>query len=512
VQDITEREERHQRMVEALAASEERARLAFERAADAMLLLDREATITQANDQAAVLTGRPLADLVGRKLSTLFSKEQLRRTPFQVEQVRAGETVVSERRLLRADGAEVPVEMSSRRLVDGLAQAIIRDLTERRRLEEQLLQARKLEAVGRLAAGVAHDFNNLLVVILSGCDYLRDEPLSVEQREEVEQIRGAGARAANLVSQLLTFSRKGRSNPVRTDLNAAVSRIEKLLRRTIGEDVALEVVQGAEPWPIEIDPTHLDQVLMNLAVNARDAMPDGGWLRIETRNEVLRVERGDGPAVRFASLVVSDGGAGIAPEVKPHIFEPFFTTKPGGEGTGLGLSTIFGIVHQAGGRIGVESEPGRGTTFRLSFPIAADAAAEATPEPDRGEAAPAGETVLVVEDDDGVRRSVVRMLESCGFRVLQAANGHEALDRARGARLDVALVDVVMPAMPGSELAERLREVQPDVVVAFQSGYADQKSQRLPPGAPFIQKPFTADALMRFLLASLRGGRGRGVP
>jgi PAS domain S-box-containing protein len=512
--DISER----LRAEEAYRASEGRLRQILETMDEGVWMVDAAGTTIYANRRMALFCGVEPGAMVGRPFRDFVpaaNRKDVWRLREQAARARGEPREIGYR---RADGTELHLMASASPVSDldgGLVGwvAVFMDVTQHRRTEEQLRQAQKMEAVGRLASGIAHDFNNLLVIILSGCDFLLQRPdRDGEVRTEVEQIRAAGERAANLVSQLLTFSRKGRVNPVRHDLNAAVGRMEKLLRRTIGEDIALEVVQVADPWPVRIDPTHLDQVLMNLAVNARDAMPRGGWVRIETRNDARGPGPGgadDVPPGRWATLLVSDGGAGMAPEVRAHIFEPFFTTTESGRGTGLGLSTVFGIVEQAGGRIAVESEPGRGTSFRLHFPVAEDAPAAEAPTPSRGERVARGETVLVVEDDAEVRRSVVRMLEESGFRALAAADGHEALARAGEGTVDLVLSDVVMPGMLGSELAERIRALHPGLPVAFQSGYADSRSHRLPADALLLRKPFTRAALEEFVLGALRGAPGR---
>jgi PAS domain S-box-containing protein len=467
--------------------------------------LDADGVFTLSEGKGLEVLGLRPGEVVGRSVYDVY--REYPQITADARRALAGETLTSLARLgpLGFECHWAPVRDEAGRVAGVSGVAI--DVSKRLRAEEQLLQAQKMEAVGRLASGIAHDFNNLLVVILAGCDFLLQgqEPGS-ELRTEVEHIRAAGQRAANLVSQLLTFGRRGRANPVVCQLNAAVTRIEKLIRRTIGEDIEVQVDLAPDLWPVELDPTQLDQVLMNLAVNARDAMPGGGWLRIETRNLETRGEpgaAGDPPPGRWACLAVSDGGSGMSPEVRARVFEPFFTTKEGGKGTGLGLSMVFGIVQQAGGHIAVESEPGRGTTFRLWFPAAADGSrAEEAPPSRAGEVA-RGETVLLVEDDAQVRRSVARMLEGIGFRVVQASDGPEALARAEEGKVDLVLTDVVMPGMLGTELAERLRARWPELPVAFQSGYTDAETHRLPPGARLLRKPFTEEALRELVAGML---------
>jgi CheY-like chemotaxis protein len=363
--------------------------------------------------------------------------------------------------------------------------------------------------VGRLASGVAHDFNNLLVAILTSSAFLAEAlPEGDPRRQDAVEIHDAGDRAARLVRQLLAFARRSAVNPVPTDLNAVIVGFERLLRRTIGEDVRVEARLAEGLWPTRIDPGNVEQVVMNLAVNARDAMPGGGTLRLETHNEEVPPGSDLGvPPGRYAVLVVEDTGAGIPPDVLPRIFEPFFTTKRPGQGTGLGLSTVHGIVEQARGRISVDAAPGRGARFTLRLPACDEAPA---PGPRATvEAAPRGhgERVLLVEDDDGVRATLRRVLERGGYRVTEAASGREALDRFRTAA-DVALVlsDSVMPEGSGQALAAAIRGGPRAVPVVLMSGYSDRESGP----DPVIAKPFTATALLVALRRALEGGAVEG--
>ncbi len=377
-------------------------------------------------------------------------------------------------------------------------------------LQDQLRQAQKMEAVGRLAGGIAHDFNNLLTAITGYGDLLMaslapDDP----RRADVEQIRKATDRAATLTKQLLAFGRRQVLQPRVLDLNAVVADMEKMLRRLIGEDIELVTVPGPGLWRVKADPGQLEQVLMNLAVNARDAMPHGGRLIIETANVELdeayarrHVAVRPGP---YVLLAVSDTGCGMDAETLGHVFEPFFTTKEPGKGTGLGLATVYGIVKQSGGNIWVYSEPGRGTTFKIYLPRvdapleAAGAAAAAA-----SAAGPAGgrETLLLVEDDDGVRVLAREVLRRKGYRVLEARDGREALRRSETHDGPIALVvtDLVMPGLGGREVFARLAVRRPDLRVLYTSGYTDAAIFRqsvFEPGTAFISKPFTPDALAR---------------
>jgi len=400
----------------------------------------------------------------------------------------------------------------SRRAEEAL-DAMNRDLERRveegtlelRKKEEELLQAQKMEAVGRLAGGVAHDFNNLLSVIL-GCVELQlagvDEDAS--EREDLENIRAASMRAAELTRQLLAFSRKQVMKPQVFDVNEAVDRMRAILERSLGEDVELVCRLSPEPHPVRFDPGQIEQVVMNLAVNARDAMPRGGRLTIATGNVVLdeeyaRDHRGarSGPHV---VLSVSDTGAGMDAETRRRIFEPFFTTKTAGKGTGLGLSTVYGIVRQGGGNIWVYSEPGKGTTFKVYLPRSGEAPGPLKEAPEPYEADGSG-LVLVVEDDGAVRSLVVRILEGAGYEVIEAADGKEARRAARNAYPppDLLLSDLVLPDATGPELAAEFLEARPELRVVFMSGYAadslDQDRAAVETAA-FIEKPFhTRDLL-----------------
>jgi len=408
----------------------------------------------------------------------------------------------------KRDGTRIRVQLSVRasRRGDGqieFYETFVRDITAQRRLETQLAQAQKMEAIGRLAGGVAHDFNNLLTVILSYSDLLlEDLPGNAAQRDDVAQIRKAAEGASALTRQLLAFSRQQVLEPKVLDLNDTVTGIEKLLKRVLREDIALSATLAADAGRIRVDPGQLEQVLMNLAVNARDAMPRGGKLTIETAN--VDLDESDTQAYpaakpgRYVMLAVTDTGSGMDAATQARIFEPFFTTKEIGKGTGLGLATVQGIVQQSGGFILVYSEPGHGTAFKIYLPRVNDAvsAAESPPaEPRRGT-----ETILVVEDVTVVRDVTRQMLQRYGYQVLEAADGPAALRLAASydAPIHLLLTDVVMPEMNGRDLAERLRESRPDMAVVFISGYTDDAVVRhgiLQRGIAYLQKPFTPRSL-----------------
>src|SRR5713226_2276376 len=413
---------------------------------------------------------------------------------------------------------------SERSATTGIAyyETIVRDVTEQRRLQEQLLQSQKMEAVGRLAGGVAHDFNNLLTVIISYTDLLledlgRDDP----KREDVAAVRKAAEGAAALTHQLLAFSRKQVLQPKVLDVNATVATTEKLLRRLIGEDIQLVAKLASGLGRVKADPGQIEQVIMNLAVNARDAMPAGGQLTIETANVEMdqAYVRGHPLAQpgRYVMLAVSDTGIGMDEETKAHIFEPFFTTKEMGKGTGLGLATVYGIVKQSGGFIWLYSEPGQGTSFKIYMPRVDESAERATPA--AAETLPRGtETVLVVEDAPAVRAVTRQVLERQGYTVLEAPNGEAALVLAtkHHGPIHLLLTDVVMPGVNGRQVAEQLARPRPDMMVLFTSGYTDDSVVRhgiLESGIAYLQKPFTPDSLARKVREVLDSARdsGRGV-
>jgi PAS domain S-box-containing protein len=409
--------------------------------------------------------------------------------------------------LVARDGTKTPyfftgelVVLDGRRCVVGTAI----DLVERRRLETQLRQSQKMEAIGRLAGGVAHDFNNVLTVILSNSEMLAGQ-LSPEdpRRQELIEIRDAAQRAATLTRQLLAFSRKQVLKPRVLSLNAVVVTLEKMLRRLIGEDIELVTVLQPDLCPVEADPGQLEQIVMNLAVNARDAMPEGGSLSIETGNaEVDEVfARKHFPMVpgRYVMLVVCDSGAGMDAETQRHIFEPFFTTKPRGRGTGLGLSMVYGIVKQSGGYIWAYSEPGLGTTFKIYFPRVEGARGDAEAAVSESSSPPGRETILLAEDEDSVRRLARRILEEAGYTVLEAREATEALTISEGwdGPIDLLVTDVVMPELNGRELAERLSVLRPGIQILYISGYTDHDvlDGIVGPGNNFLQKPFTPESL-----------------
>ncbi|MBA3346927.1 MAG: response regulator [Actinobacteria bacterium] len=426
----------------------------------------------------------------------------------------------AERQLVGAGGNVVFAQVAVSLVRDAntnpqFALAMIEDVTEQRELEERLRQSQKLEAIGRLAGGVAHDFNNMLTAIGGYNSFaLERAPEGTPLHSDLQEVRKATERATILTRQLLAFSRKQILQPELLNLNAVVLDLESMLRPLIGEDIVLTTSLDAGLGPIEADPGQLQQVVMNLVVNARDAMPDGGSLAIETAN--VDVETGGDASIepgRYVMLTVRDTGHGIDAATLEQIFEPFFTTKETGKGTGLGLATVYGIVKQSGGYVVVESELGAGTAFsiylrrssELSVPLP-----EVLAEPDDAvDGDEAGETVLLVEDEEVVRRLVRQVLEGGGYRVLEAADGGEALGLGRAHRVDLLLTDMVMPKLGGSEVAEQLRLATPELKVIYMSGYADGgilANGTLHAGTELIEKPFAFADLLARVRRVLDGG------
>jgi PAS domain S-box-containing protein len=391
-----------------------------------------------------------------------------------------------------------------------------RDITDRKRLEEQFRQSQKMEAVGRLSGGIAHDFNNLLGVMIGFCEILQEQVMQDPVlSDSVSEILKAGNKAAALTRQLLAFSRQQVLEPTVLELNRTISEIEKMLNRIIGEDIELATTLDSTLRRVKADEGQIEQVILNLAVNARDAMPDGGKLLIETKN--IQIDE------RFAAsfpypvkagayvlLSVSDSGMGMDSTTQAHMFEPFFTTKEKGKGTGLGLATVYGIVKQSGGYIDVASELGRGTTFKIYLPRVDQ---EATPQirktQDR-QFTGTGKTLLIVEDEESLLKATCRLLEGFGYNLLQATCGADALRISEhySHKIDLILADVVMPGMSGPELIEQLKEKRPDIKVVYMSGYTGQavgRSEVFSPNAPFLLKPFSRADLGKKLSAALDG-------
>jgi PAS domain S-box-containing protein len=430
---------------------------------------------------------------------------------IQAAQLDGGRDSEIEYRLIRADGKVIWVRDSGRVRVEGSSKIIygvISNITERKQLEEQFRQSQKMEAVGRLAGGVAHDFNNLLTIINGNCELIlsslnSNDPLC----QEIEQINKAGERAASLTRHLLAFSRKQVLQSEILSLNTIVGNMDKMLRRLIGEDIDLITVLEPQLGLVKADPGQMEQVIMNLVVNARDAMPQGGKLTIETANldldENYSYQRFGVKPGPYVMVALSDNGHGMDEEVKARIFEPFFTTKEQGQGTGLGLATVHGIINQSGGHIWVYSEPGQGSSFKIYLPRVRDEAATPSQKPMTTVSLRGSETILLVEDDDMVREFAQRVLRLDGYTVLEARQGGEALrlcERYTGS-IQLLITDIVMPGgMSGGQLAERLTSLRPEMQVLYMSGYTDKAiihQGMLDLKAAFLNKPFTPSALAR---------------
>jgi PAS domain S-box-containing protein len=489
------------RTFQRLGASERRYRLLFESARDAMRIVTASGTIVEANRGWEDIVGRPRAEIAGKSITDFVPVDQRRTTLEELAVAVVHGSPVVLRPMLHADGHLVQVELSSTALEIGGERYVLevaRDVSERLRLAEQLRHAQKMDAVGRLAGSVAHDMNNVLAVVLSYSVLLLEGLEKGEVRaDDVQEIRTAAQRGAALTKQLLAFSRQRVLKPGLLDLNETISEMLRMVRTLIGADVAVQTRLGQELPKVKVDRGHLEQVIMNLAINARDAMPTGGTL-------VLSTQLSDGEVV----MSVADNGSGMTAGTRERIFEPFFTTKPEGKGTGLGLAMVFGIIAQSQGRIEVESEVGRGTTFRIHLP-------PGDPRQDdrlrkvssRPPAAGGRETVLLVEDDQALRAALVRKLRGAGYQVVAAESGVHALlemDRHAG-QIALLVTDLVLPGMSGAELANALRARMPELRVLFMSGYTDTSAHDdVPVGGPaFLQKPFTLEVFATAVRAML---------
>ncbi|HZN95715.1 MAG TPA: ATP-binding protein [Myxococcales bacterium] len=427
----------------------------------------------------------------------------------------AGGPLTLEYRMRTRAGSAIWVRDESRRQQDGARLGLWQDVTERRDLEIQFRQSQKMEAVGQLAGGVAHDFNNLITVMLNFARFVQED-LGPDHKsaQDLEEVIRAAERASALTRQLLALSRRHVFQPQVLDLNEVMAGMEKMLRRLIGEDMDLATVPGAGTPRVFADRGSLEQVLLNLVVNARDAMPEGGKLTVETSDAQLEARAGmlGAPAGPYVLLAVTDTGVGMSAETQARIFEPFFTTKGQGRGTGLGLSTVHGIVKQAGGEIQVESAPGKGTTFKVYFPRPEAAQAQEGPAA-AARTVTGSETLLVAEDEQAVRAAIVRALTGAGYTVLEAATPEEALhaSRTHGGKIDLLVTDVVMPQMSGSALADALVRERPGLTVLYLSGYTGGALVQgvFQSGAAYLQKPFTSEALLQSVRAALDRGNGK---
>ncbi len=517
VKDITQRH----RSATALKDSEERFRVLVEAMNDGLAVQDAQGKIVYVNPRFCEILGYDQQCLMGKTVTEMMDTASQVVLQNELEEQPSPQGGMVELQMEKENGDPLHVNVAAKaiRAPDGKLNGsfvVITDVTQVKKLQGQLIQSQKMEAIGRLAGGVAHDFNNLLTVILGYIDLSmteleKDDPLY----DNFIQIDEAAKRAGKLTRQLLAFSRKQVLRPVMIGLNEIVSNIEEMLHRLIGEDIIFTTRLDPNTGFIKADPGQIEQVLVNIAVNARDAMPNGGHLTIETRQMTLEDSHlgieADVPPGNYAMVAITDTGVGMDRQTQSRIFEPFYTTKEKGHGTGLGLSMAYGIIKQSGGEIALYSEPGNGTCFKLYLPQAqavsdAPAAAAIAPVPVCG-----SETVLVVEDEDALRGLVVNGLKRCGYTVLQAQDGPTAIDRYGSGgqdHIDLILTDVVMPQMNGKELVSRLKPVHPEAKVLFISGYTDDAIVNhgvLTPGTPFLHKPFTLDQLIRKIQSLLNG-------
>ena len=504
----------------ALRDSEERCRMLVEHAGDALFLHDLEGSLIQVNQQACDVLGYTREELLGLSVSdveTTFGQKRLEQvwgqmvpgTPLTISGVhrrKDGTTFPVEVRLVKFDEAGSPLLL-----------ALARDITERTHLEDQILQSQKMQAVGLLAGGVAHDFNNMLSAIMSYV-YLATEliPEGDKAIGYLQQVQRAAERAGQLTRRLLAFSRPQMIEPRIIDLSAVVIDIVKMIRPLIGENIELVTIPNETLWTVEADPTQIEQVFVNLAFNARDAMPEGGKLTIETANITIDADytrlHPDAVMGDHVLLVITDTGTGMSKEVESHAFDPFYTTKEVGKGTGLGLSMCYGIVTQSGGHITLNTELGQGTTVKIYLPRS-EGSVEMVPSGDYEDAIPMGsETILLVEDEQIVRSVSTEMLEERGFIVLRASNGEDALRVAHehGEDIHLLLTDVVMPLMGGWELAKRFKELYPEAGVIYMSGYTGDLNLHqdiLSEVNAFVPKPFTSRELLPKVRAVLDAQR-----
>jgi two-component system, cell cycle sensor histidine kinase and response regulator CckA len=521
VERATERWQRR-RAEEALRRSEERSQLLLENISDVVVVVDESLTIGYISPSVMRVLGAVPEDLIGKRWSSLTHPDDVRLLEQFAREIREGTAIEAsqELRVRHRQGDWRVLDVTASNLIASgkSSRAIVltgRDVTERRRLEGQLRQSQKMESIGRLAGGVAHDFNNLLTAIIGFSELLLEElPADGSGRSDLEAIQKAAAHGATLTRQLLAFSRRQVQELKILDLNALVRDIEPILRRLLGEDIVVDVGTDDELRLVKVDRGQIEQVVINLVVNARDAMPHGGHLRIETRNVLLDaayLQRHPYARVgHHVVLTVSDNGVGMDADVRGRVFEPFFTTKELGKGTGLGLSMVYGIVKQSGGHIELQSEPGAGSQFFVYLPAVEEVADTQSSAPAAEGGTTGAETVLLVEDDHDVRELLGKTLERHGYRLLQAATGKDALELVGdpGVSIDLLVTDAVLPELSGPALAGHAIRMRPGIRVLFISGYTDDAMLRLGVSnrnEAFLQKPFGSEALLRKVRQLLDG-------
>jgi len=514
-QDITEAKQAEH----ALRGSRDLLQEIIESSNDAIVAKDLEGRYVLINSSAARLLGRPAGEIVGRDDTALFPADQAARSREADARVRSGgESETAEEHVV-VDGrrrtlllTRSPLRDHDGRIIGVLG--VARDVTQQRQLEERLSRAHRMESVARLAGGIAHDFNNLLTVVLGSAEILLDDlPRAYARRNDLEEIKTAATQAAQLTRQVLAYSRQQVLAPRLLDLNGLVGGMERTLRPLVGARIELVLDLAAQSGAVRVDSAQLEQAVVNLVMNARDAMPGGGRLHIATRNvvvdEAFAREHPPMRPGRYTTLAVRDSGVGMDEDTQSHLFEPFFTTKPGRHGAGLGLATTYGIVKQSGGYIWTESAPDAGATFTIYLPWHEPLVAAAVPAADSsGAARGAGETVLVVDDEPAVRVVTKRILQRSGYAVLEAAGGAEALDalREHPGPVHLLLTDVIMPDMNGRDVARQVRGQRPGIRVVYMSGYSPEAIAHdglLDEGAAFVRKPFESGLLLQTVRRAL---------
>ena len=517
VEDVTERK----RAEESLSQSHQQFMTIFEQAPLGIAIIDsKTGHIYEANPRFAEIVGRPRTEVQTIDWMSITHPDDVQASLDNMERLNAGEIdgFRMNKRYILPDGTYAWINMTIAPIheSDDLGErhlCMVEDITEQRRaedavrvIEEQLRQAQKLESVGRLAGGVAHDFNNLLTTIIGYSELISEEQdLTMLTKERVQEIRDSADRAAALTRQLLAFSRKQVLQPRVIDLNSLIANLSRMLRRLVGEDIDLTTEFDSDALYIKADPGQVEQVIINLAVNSRDAMADGGKLKIEAKcvhlDESYNLQHPELVSGDYVMLAVSDTGCGMDEETKNQIFEPFYTTKEIGKGTGLGLSTVYGIVRQSGGFIWVDSEPDHGTTFKIYLPQVAGTTTKQEDLPLISGPMHGTETILLVEDDESLRKLAAKILKGYGYAVVEAQNGVEALEIAAKRNypaIDLLVTDVIMPQMNGRQLSEAILKEYPDMKVLFISGYTDNSIVHhgvLGEGVSFLQKPFSPQSL-----------------
>jgi len=510
------------RMEQALVESETKYRELVDEVSDGFFIMDKEGVTNFANLALAKMLGfRHPSELIGKNFMGFVSpdvkEEVLKHFKNAMQAKSVSETIIS--KIIRPDGKEKYLEIRPSFIYkdDNVigSRGVMRDITERKQLEQQLRQSQKMEAVGRLAGGIAHDFNNLLTVILGYSEILANRiPKGDPLHKDVDEVKKSAIRAASLTKQLLAFSRKQVLQPRKINLNNVVTETEKMLGRVIGENIELVTATSPMLGSVMADPGQIEQVIMNLVVNARDAMEEGGRLTIETANVVLdenytRLNPGAKPG-HYAMLAVTDTGSGMDDETLSHLFEPFFTTKAPGKGTGLGLSTVYGIIKQSGGYISAYSEVNKGTTFKVYLPLVSGTAQTEEVNKTGKIIYKPSETILLAEDEEIVRTLAARVLKDQGYKVLEANDPLQAIQIFNGykGKVDLIVTDIIMPGMTGLGLVQRIQSTHPDIKILYISGYTDTAMLHqgvFESGTAFLQKPFTPQTLLKKVREVLLG-------